>query len=201
MTLFDGSGGEWLARLRTPQQAEVLHHRSIEREAPQQVLLAIGMPANERMDWLVEKSTELGVAAIQPLMTQRSVLRLGGDRAHKRVSHWQSIAVAACEQCGRNRLPVIEPIRGLMDWLSDVPPFTARLLLSPQAEPAARLPVLLAGQSACVLSGPEGGLSAEEEAMALAAGFTAATLGPRVLRADTAPLAALSQLTHPVPTP
>lgn len=203
LTLFDGAGGEWSARLHTPQQAEVLDYHPTERETPQQVLLAIGMPANERMDWLVEKATELGVAAIQPLITQRSVLRLGGDRAKKRVAHWQGIAVAACEQCGRNRLPVIAPIRNLVDWLGDVPSHlptsAARLLLSPQAAASAQLPTLMAGQSACVLSGPEGGLNAEEEAMSHAAGFAAATLGPRVLRADTAPLAALLQLTHPGP--
>lgn len=197
LALFDGTGGEWLARLVSPHQAEVREHRCIERETSQSVQLAIGMPANERMDWLVEKAVELGVAAIQPLITQRSVLRLGGERAQKRVAHWQGIAVAACEQCGRNRLPRIDPIRNLADWLGDPPAATARLLLSPQAEAAAALPVLTAGQSACVLSGPEGGLDAQEEALALAAGFTPATLGPRVLRADTAPLAALLQLTHP----
>ncbi len=202
LTLFDGAGGEWSALLRTSQQAEVLEHHLIEREAPQQVLLAIGMPANERMDGLVEKATELGATAIQPLIVQRSVLRLGGDRAQKRVAHWQGIAVAACEQCGRNRLPVIAPIRSLADWLGDLPASTARLLLSPKAAASARLPNLMAGQSACVLSGPEGGLNAEEEALAQAAGFVAVTLGPRILRADTAPLAALLQLTHPgSPTP
>lgn len=199
LVLFDGCGGEWLSRLHSPQQVEVLEHRAIEREAPHPVFLALGMPANERMDWLVEKATELGVAAIQPLITQRSVLRLAGERAQKRVTHWQGIAVAACEQCGRNRLPVIAPIRTLSDWLGggpgDLPAAAARILLSPQAEPAALLPALTSGQAACVLSGPEGGLSAEEEALARAADFTPATLGPRVLRADTAPLAALLQLT------
>ncbi|MGA8008379.1 MAG: RsmE family RNA methyltransferase, partial [Thiomonas sp.] len=112
------------------------------------------------------------------------------------VEHWQGIAVAACEQCGRNRLPVIAPIRNLADWLGDLQASTARLLLSPKAESTAQLPGLMAGQSACVLSGPEGGLNAEEETMARAAGFVPASLGPRVLRADTAPLAALVQLTH-----
>lgn len=197
LTLFDGAGGEWLARLLTPGQAEVLEHRPIERETPQPVLLAVGMPTNERMDWLVEKATELGATAIQPLITQRSVLRLSGERARKRVAHWQGIAAAACEQCGRNRLPTLAPIRHLADWLGEVPQVTARLLLSPQAESTAYLPALNPGQSACVLSGPEGGLSAEEEMLTRAAGFAAVTLGPRILRADTAPLAALLLLTQP----
>ncbi|MGA8007863.1 MAG: 16S rRNA (uracil(1498)-N(3))-methyltransferase, partial [Thiomonas sp.] len=126
LVLFDGAGGEWQARLHAPRQAEILEHSATERETPQRVLLAVGMPANERMDWLVEKATELGVAAIQPLITQRSVLRLGGERAQKRVEHWQGIAVAACEQCGRNRLPVIAPIRNLADWLGDLQASTAR---------------------------------------------------------------------------
>lgn len=201
LLLFDGAGGEWLARLDSPQQVEVLEHRAIESETGPRIHLAMGMPANERMDGLVEKATELGVASIQPLITQRSVLRLSGERAQKRVQHWQGIATAACEQCGRNRLPHIAPIRKLADWLGDLPSATARFLLSPQAESTALLPVLPEGHHAYVLSGPEGGLSDDEEALACAAGFTPATLGPRVLRADTAPLAALLLLTsetHPL---
>ncbi|MDY0330670.1 MAG: 16S rRNA (uracil(1498)-N(3))-methyltransferase [Thiomonas sp.] len=195
LVLFDGLGGEWLARLQGAQQVEVLEYRAIERETGPRIHLAIGMPANERMDWLVEKATELGAASLQPLITQRSVLRLSGERAQRRVMHWQGIAAGACEQCGRNRLPRIAPIRHLADWLDDLPSNTARLLLSPQADSASLLPALAAGDQAHVLSGPEGGLSADEEALALAAGFTRATLGPRVLRADTAPLCALVQLT------
>ena len=207
LAIFDGSGGEWLARLHSAQQIEVLEHRSIERETQQRITLAVGMPANERMDWLVEKATELGGACIQPLLTQRSVLRLSGERAQRRVAHWQGIAVAACEQCGRNRLPVIAPIRSLADWLAELgksPGEAAdaqRILLSPHAAPARVLSPLGPARSALVLSGPEGGLSEAEEAMARAAGFTPATLGPRVLRADTAPLVALLQLTTHDTTP
>ncbi|MGE0073428.1 MAG: 16S rRNA (uracil(1498)-N(3))-methyltransferase [Thiomonas sp.] len=197
LVVFDGGGGEWRARLHTAQQVELIEHRAVEREAEQRVLLAVGMPANERMDWLVEKATELGAAALQPLITQRSVLRLSGERARKRLQHWRGIAIAASEQCGRNTLIDIAPVRHLTEWLREPPPQTMRCLLSPQADAAQTLPAVAPGQRVCVLSGPEGGLDAAEQALALAAGFAAVSLGPRVLRAETAPLAALMQLTVP----
>jgi 16S rRNA (uracil1498-N3)-methyltransferase len=148
------------------------------------------------MDWLVEKATELGVASIQPLVTQRSVLKLDAGRAGKKLAHWRGIAVAACEQCGRNRVPFIHEVTPLLDWVRSAPVATRLLLsLDPQsqrllaaAESGLAGPVLL-------LSGPEGGLSNEEEAAARACGFMPVTLGPRTLRADTAPLAALAALT------
>jgi 16S rRNA (uracil1498-N3)-methyltransferase len=199
LVVFDGSGGEWWARLHAAQQVELIEHRAVEREAAQHVVLAVGMPANERMDWLVEKATELGAAAIQPLITQRSVLRLSGERAHRRLEHWRGIAIAASEQCGRNTLIDIAAVRHLGEWLRDPPPQTLRYLLSPQADAAQALPAVSPGQRVCVLSGPEGGLDAAEEALARAAGFAAVSLGPRVLRAETAPLAALMQLTAPCP--
>ncbi|MEY4236001.1 MAG: hypothetical protein RLZZ454_1259, partial [Pseudomonadota bacterium] len=114
-------GGEFEATVtqmgRSNVQVQIGKHHAIERENTNAVHLAIGMPANERMDWLVEKAVELGVASIQPLMTQRTVLRLSGDRAAKKQSHWQSIAVAACEQCGGNRVPVIHPVMNFDAWL------------------------------------------------------------------------------------
>jgi 16S rRNA (uracil1498-N3)-methyltransferase len=167
----------------------------------------MGMPANDRMDWLVEKATELGVASIQPLMTERSVLRLNGERADKKVAHWHSVAVAACEQCGGNRVPVIHEVRSLAGWLAQgVDPDSQRLLLSlrpesqslhsvmvhPAASPTAS--ALLAPHAVTFLSGPEGGLSLAEEDAALAKGLIPVTLGPRVLRAETAALAALVAL-------
>jgi 16S rRNA (uracil1498-N3)-methyltransferase len=159
------------------------------------VHLAVGMPANDRMDWLVEKASELGVASIQPLMTERSVLRLSGERAEKKVAHWSSVAVAACEQCGGNRVPRIHAVQTLDAWLktgaaTDGP---ARLLLSLQdgAMPLRNWVGINRPQTATFLSGPEGGLSAQEEAAALARGFSPATLGLRVLRAETAAIAAL----------
>jgi 16S rRNA (uracil1498-N3)-methyltransferase len=154
------------------------------------------MPANDRMDWLVEKACELGVASIQPLMTERSVLRLQGERAVKKVDHWQSVAASACEQCGGNRVPLIHPVLTLAQWFaaqgsdaSNMP----RLLLSlhPQAQP---LRTVAESEAVQFLSGPEGGLSAAEESAALAAGFLPVTLGPRTLRAETAALAALTSL-------
>ena len=163
----------------------------VEREALREIHLAAGMPANERMDWLVEKAVELGAASIQPLVTERSVLRPKGERAEKKRAHWQAIAVAACEQSGRNRVPLVHEAVELSQWTP--PADTARLLLSPGAElfstaRAAAGPVVL-------LSGPEGGLSAQEEQAAIARGFTAVGLGARVLRAETAPLALLAVLT------
>ncbi len=197
LCLFDGHGSDWPATVLTVGRSElrVRVGEPVPRNAelPMAVTLALGMPANDRMDTLVEKATELGVAAIQPLHTARSVLRLHGERAERKRSHWQAIAVAACEQCGRTRVPVVAPVLDLADWLPRAPG-GRRLLLSlqPDAQP---MPVLAAGHARIVtLSGPEGGLAPEEEAAARAAGFLPVALGPRVLRADTAPLALLAAL-------
>lgn len=199
LTLFDGRGGEYAAVVERMGRSEVSvnvgAHDPVEREAPQAVHLALGMPANDRMDWLVEKATELGVASIQPLMTAHGVLRLAGERAEKKRVHWEAIAIAACEQCGRNRVPQIHPVRAYAEWLGDAhtDDRVQRIVLSlaPATQPLAALPAAGAWQ---VLSGPEGGLSADEEARALAQGFRPARLGPRVLRAETAALAALTLL-------
>lgn len=202
VTLFDGRGGQWRAAIvrmgRSEVQVEVQEHQSLECEAARAVYLAPGMPANDRMDWLVEKATELGAASLAPLMTERSVLRLAGERAERKQAHWQAVAAAACEQCGRNRVPGIEVPRGLGEWLARWAPGGGlrRLVLS--LEGGARpLTQVMAGDTASpvlLLSGPEGGLSPQETAQALAAGFEPVTLGPRVLRAETAPLAALALL-------
>ncbi len=199
--LFDGSGGQWSARIAALQrravQVQVIEHHAQENEAPIAVTLALGMPANDRMDALVEKATELGVAAIVPLHTERSVLRLAEQRATRRQAHWQAIAVAACEQCGRNRVPLVHPVQTLSAWLAGLPPVAvgeARWLLgwrgaAPWVESTAQ-PVA----AVTLLSGPEGGLSDAEEDLARLRGFVCLSLGPRVLRADTAPLAALAAL-------
>ena len=207
ITLFNGQGdgqpgseGEFVATVTRMGRSEVGvtvgSYTATARETPRAVHLLVGMPANERMDWLVEKATELGVASIQPLMTERSVLRLKADRADKKLAHWQGIAVAACEQCGRNRVPLLHEVTTLADWLRShaANALGERLLLSLQ--PGTR-PLAEAGAGHGVLtflSGPEGGLSPAEEAAAVAAGFTPVTLWPRVLRAETAPLAVLSLL-------
>jgi 16S rRNA (uracil1498-N3)-methyltransferase len=205
ITLFDGAGGEYAATVERMGRSEVSvvvgAHDPIEREAPHAVHLAVGMPANERMDWLVEKATELGVASIQPLVTAHGVLRLSGERADKKVAHWQAVAVASCEQCGRNRVPPIWPVRSLADWLGALPEagtHARRHVLSfapgAVAASAAAAAAGTAPASFTVLSGPEGGLSAAEEAEALRRDFTPLTLGPRVLRAETAALAVLALL-------
>lgn len=207
ITLFNGApgqvGGEFDAAVlhmgRSEVQVQVGTHHAVEREARLPVHLAVGMPANDRMDWLVEKATELGVASIQPLMTERSVLRLSGERADKKVSHWQSVAIASCEQCGGNRVPQLYPITGIAAWLQAMasqPGLATRLLLSLR-DGTLPLQHSLAGatpQAITLLSGPEGGLSAQEERSAMQAGFVAVSLGPRILRAETAALAALAAL-------
>jgi 16S rRNA (uracil1498-N3)-methyltransferase len=151
------------------------------------------MPANERMDWLVEKATELGVARITPLMTAHGVLRLNAERALKRQLHWQGIAQAACAQSGRNTLPQIDLAQSWSEWFNTVPrdETQARWLLSLSAA-STPLNGGLEVKRVLLLSGPEGGLSHNEEAQALEKGFVAVSLGSRVLRAETAPLAVLS---------
>jgi 16S rRNA (uracil1498-N3)-methyltransferase len=197
ITLFNGDGGEFEAVVehmgRSDVRVQVLRHLADEREMERQVHLAVGMPANERMDWLVEKASELGAASIQPLLAERSVLKPTGERAEKKRAHWQAIAIAACEQCGRNRVPQVHPVMAFAAWLPHARP-GARWLLTLTAGAAAMPIAADAGAALTVLSGPEGGLTASEEARALAGGFKPVSLGPRVLRAETAPLAALSRL-------
>jgi 16S rRNA (uracil1498-N3)-methyltransferase len=191
-------GGEFEATVtqmgRSNVQVQIGKHHAIERENTNAVHLAIGMPANERMDWLVEKAVELGVASIQPLMTQRTVLRLSGDRAAKKQNHWQSIAVAACEQCGGNRVPVIHPVMNFDTWLEQNQKLHRAVLslqqgsvaLKKWSAPSMKEPSLF-------LCGPEGGLSPAEEAAAIAQGFAPVSLGARILRSETAALTALVQ--------
>ncbi len=203
LVLFNGHGGQYAAEVthmgRSDVRVRVGAHDGVERELGCNVHIALGVPANERMEWLVEKATELGVASIQPLMLERSVLRLSGERATKKVGHWQAIAAAACEQSGRNRVPMVHAVSGLAEWLAAVgqPVDVQRYVLSLQ--PAARpwQAVLATGgcpASVYFLSGPEGGLSPAEEQQACTAGFAPLSLGSRVLRAETAPLAVLSSV-------
>jgi 16S rRNA (uracil1498-N3)-methyltransferase len=209
------AGGEFDATVtemgRSHVQVEIGAHHATEREPCHAVHLAVGMPANDRMDWLVEKASELGVASIQPLMTERSVLRLSGERAEKKVAHWQSVAVAACEQCGGNRVPTVHPLLTLAQWLKSLqdkpaPAWPAQRLLLSLRDGSVPLRTLasppqggasnVAGEqsSALFLSGPEGGLSASEEDAAITAGFAAVSLGARVLRSETAAIVALAAL-------
>ncbi|MEY2891980.1 MAG: hypothetical protein RJA98_1888 [Pseudomonadota bacterium] len=212
LTLFNGEGGQWQAEVlemgrKTVSVRLIAPEAADEPELPQRVTLALGMPANERMDFLIEKATELGVAAVQPLVCERSVLRLSGERAERKREHWHGVAVAASEQCGGTRVPLIHPVMTLTEWLRSAGASDAagcRMVLSTGTAPA--LEAVAAGVAKpaatptyTLLSGPEGGLSAGEEAAARVAGFAPASLGPRILRADTAPLAALVRLTVPAP--
>ena len=205
VTLFNSLGGEYEATIermgRSEVQVRVGAHHPIEREARRSVHLALGMPANERMDWLVEKASELGAASIAPLMAERSVLRLKGERADKKRAHWQGISIAACEQCGRNRLPLLHEVTTFGDWAAALAPpakDAPRLLLSLRAgtQPLASALALYPGAApVTLLSGPEGGLSPAEEDAAMLRGFVQVSLGARTLRAETAPLACLALLT------
>jgi len=194
ITLFNGDGGEFEATVtrmgRSDVNVDIGVHHAVEREAVRAVHLLAGITANERMDWLVEKATELGVASITPLVAERSVLKLKGERAEKKLAHWQGIAVASAEQCGRNRVPPVHAAVTLAEWVKKAPP-GERWVLS-LSEGTQSLGQMLRDGPVTVLSGPEGGLSPSEELAALAAGFAPVTLGPRVLRAETAPLAVLA---------
>ena len=198
LNLFDGSGPEWRAEVTAMGRSEVrvnlIAAEQPRRELHRAVTLAVVMPANDRMDFLVEKATELGAVALQPLVGERSVLRLAGERADKKRAHWQGVSIAAAEQSGRTVPLRVEPVLPLASWLAALPAPSDdewRGLLSPRAaSPLAAFPQ----QRALFLSGPEGGLSDAEEDAARARGFAAITLGPRILRADTAPLAVLSWL-------
>lgn len=198
LLLFNGGGGEHEAVVsvmgRRGVEVMVGAHRAVDRELAFPVTLALGMPANDRMDALVEKATELGVAAIQPLVCERSVLRLAGERAERRREHWQGIAVAAAEQSGRTRVPQVAPVLGFAQWLGGAPACAETLWMLSLGDQARAAAALEAPASLCVLSGPEGGLAPAEAQAARDAGFAPVSLGPRVLRADTAPLALLAFL-------
>ena len=206
LALFNGEDElEWPAEIvRIGRNAVELRivapARAVERELTVAVTLAIGIPANERMDALVEKATELGAAALQPLVCERSVVRLAGERAAARQRHWQAVAASASEQCGRVRVPRVAVPTRFDAWLRGLgEPAGARWVLS--LADSARRPAALhdptrggPAPGLLALSGPEGGLAPEEEAAAVRCGFVPVSLGPRTLRADTAPLALLAWL-------
>jgi len=200
LRLFDGRGGQWTAQVtrmgKRDVDVRVVAHEALERELPFALEIALGMPTNERMDALVEKATELGVAAIQPLQMERSVLKLDGERAVKRVAHWQAVAVGASEQSGRTRVPPVAPVRGFAAWLAQpADDYAGRFVMSTgDAPPLAQALAAVPRGRWLALSGPEGGITADEEAAAVARGFTRVSLGSLVLRADTAPLAWLAQM-------
>jgi len=205
LTVFDGRGGEYAATLqlglRGAAQVDVGEHRAIERESRVRIMLLQGLARGERMDWIIQKATELGVAAIMPIASQRSVVQLESERGDRRLQHWRAIALAACEQCGRNTPPTLEAARSLAEALACVAAEPLRLLLEPTAEQTLQdaLSAPSGGPAGEVdeprrvvlLVGPEGGWDPLELALAHAAGCRAVRLGPRVLRTETAGLAAL----------
>ena len=199
LTLFDGTGGEYEGSIDKAHGGEVIvavgAQTPIERESPLELTLAQGVSRGERMDLVVQKATELGVSHLVPVLTERSVVRLSAQQSDRKVNHWRAITIAACEQCGRNRLPTIAAPVALREFLATSTGASpgARLLLSPTA--AATLADLpRPANRVTVLIGPEGGLTDEEERAAIAAGFMALRLGPRVLRTETAAIAALTLL-------
>jgi 16S rRNA (uracil1498-N3)-methyltransferase len=197
LTLFNGDGSEYdavVARIaRDAVTVKIGGVRAGAREPALEIVLGQALSSGERMDYTVQKAVELGVAAIHPLAASRSVVRLDAARAEKRVAHWQSVVIAACEQCGRNRIPPVAPVLPLETWLGRCGAAALRLLLSPQGE--TRLRDLAKPEGAIVLlAGPEGGFTQEEEALARRSGCTPVRLGPRVLRTETAAVAALAAM-------
>jgi 16S rRNA (uracil1498-N3)-methyltransferase len=195
LTLFDGRGGEYDATIlaidRGGVRVQIDEHRAIERESPVAVTLLQALARGERMDLIVQKATELGVAAVVAWGGERSVVRLDGPGLARRCEHWRAIAISACEQCGRNRVPKIEAVADLATACTQADAKSQRLLLSPQADRTLTSQVQDAS-AISLLIGPEGGFGNDELALAVQHGFQACRLGPRVLRAETAPLAALA---------
>jgi 16S rRNA (uracil1498-N3)-methyltransferase len=202
VTLFDGTGGEYAAELieigKRAALARIDRHDGREAEPPYRVTLAQGVAGGDKMDWLIEKAVELGVAGVAPLTAARGVVRLAGDRALRRQAHWQALVRSACEQCGRNRIPDVAPPRDLDAWLGQLAPAVVgelRLLLSPRAEVSfATLPEAPPSAPVILLIGPEAGFSPVEEKYIVDAGFSTLGLGPRVLRTETAGIAVLAAL-------
>jgi len=196
--LFNGRGGEYAARIadceRSRMRVQVGVWTATEREAPLAVTLVQGVSSGEKMDFTIQKATELGAAAIQPLLGEKSVVRLSAARAQAKLAHWRRIAVAACEQCGRNRLPEIAMPMSVTEYSRQAPGAGLRLLLSPDATRGMREAVAGAISALAVAAGPEGGFSPGEEALLVAVGFAPVRLGPRVMRTETAALAALAAI-------
>jgi 16S rRNA (uracil1498-N3)-methyltransferase len=196
VTLFDGTGGEYegtLERDGKKIRARVGAHSAIERESPLLVTLIQGVARGERMDLIVQKATELGVTRIVPVFAQRSVVKVDASKGARKLEHWRSIAISACEQCGRNRVPeVAEPV-ALGDAVRSLEPGCARYLLAAGASETLATAVRRdAGKPVVLMIGPEGGLADAERNFADAHGFTACAMGPRILRTETAGLAALA---------
>ncbi len=194
--LFNGEGGEFSAELmrvsRSDVRACVISMRTPERESPLAIALAQCVSSGDRMDTTLQKATELGVSRIVPIASERSVVRLSSDRADRRVDHWRNVVIAACEQCGRNHVPEVTSITDFAAFLSGAAGDGLRLLLAPGSD--RDLKQLEPTREVTLLVGPEGGLAPEERERAETSGFVPVRFGPRVLRTETAPLAAIAAM-------
>jgi 16S rRNA (uracil1498-N3)-methyltransferase len=197
VVLFDGTGGEYHGTIRGVERSgvrvRVQSFDPVERESSLSIGLVQAVSAGERMEFTLQKAVELGVAWIQPIMTRRSKVRLEGERADKRVLHWQRVVNAACEQCGRNRVPPVRPLFEFTAWLAEPPVAAHRLLLAPEAPQRLSEFGPLSGEVE-LLAGAEAGFEDEETMLAAQYGFLPVRLGPRVLRTETAGLAMLAAL-------
>lgn len=197
--LFNGEGGEYTATITDIAKKHVAvtiqSHQPIEREISHQLTLAQALPEGNKLDWILEKAVELGATHIQPLSAQRCVVKLNAERAAKKEQHWQAILIAAAQQCGRNRIPQLLPLKNVDQWLK-TPSDQPRIMLTPRANHSlAQWATTHPAQNATIMIGPEGGFSAEEEQLAVASGITLCSIGPRILRTETAGLAAITTLT------
>lgn len=195
--LFDGLGGEYRAELVSVEKrratAAVVAHDAREVELPYQVTLAQALPEGTKMDWIIEKAVELGVSRIQPLAAKRCVVKLSAERAGKKQEHWQAVIVAACEQSGRNRLAALGELCDFERWIGG--DMSGCILLTPRAtESLAQWTRARPAQAVTLMIGPEGGYTQQEEDAAIAKGAIALSMGPRILRTETAGLAALSAI-------
>ncbi len=194
--LFNGLGGEFTAQIDTFNKmrlsARIGEHYPIERESPLRIVLGQGISRGERMDYTIQKAVELGVQRIVPLSTERSMVKLDAERAAKRHAHWHNVILSASEQCGRNTIAELGEVTALQTWLEDASQPLTRVVL--RGDAGTSLNAISVNNSAVLLAGPEGGLATTEWAAAEAAGFHSVSLGPRVLRTETAAVAAISAL-------
>ena len=199
ITLFDGGGGEYAATItqmgRSDVRVEIGAHDPVERESPLDITLLQGVARGERMDLIVQKSTELGITRIVPVLAERSIVRVDAQQRERKREHWQAIASSACEQSGRNRVPAVSEPRSLGDAIAALPAESARFLLAADGEqPLTAFALRTRGQPLVLFIGPEGGIADNEEKFARANGFVGCRIGPRILRTETAGLAALAAL-------
>lgn len=197
ITLFDGKGGEYQATLtqvlKRDADCTIDGFDDVSRESPVWLGLAQAISGGDKMEFTLQKGVEMGVSVFQPLAAERSIVKLSGDRADKRISRWQDIVISACEQCGRNTIPVVLPILSVTQWLQQPTQADARLILSPLGTQRL-MEIATAPKAVWLMAGPEGGYTQPEEQAAITAGWSPLRLGPRVLRTETAALAAVAAI-------